>query len=83
MSFWCFHELSYSFHNILPLSLTLNKINKGFRWLKISSFSMKNLGKNVHYFSTFFSLEKQVKNVKLLQHFLACFNFFTLKAKKW
>jgi hypothetical protein len=24
-----------------------------------------------------------VKNVKLLQHFLACFNFFTLKAKKW
>jgi hypothetical protein len=47
--------------------------------LNISSFSVKILVKIFHYFSHFFSL----KNLKLLQHFLACFKFFTLKMKKW
>jgi hypothetical protein len=48
-------------------------------WLNISSFSVKKLVKNDHYFSHFFSLKKQVKNLKLLQQFLACFEIFTLK----
>jgi hypothetical protein len=52
-------------------------------WLSISSFSVKELVKNIHYFLHFFSLKKQVKNLKNFQHFLTCFKIFTLKTKKW
>jgi hypothetical protein len=45
-------------------------------------FSEKIGGKCPLFFALFFSLKKQVKHSNHLQHFLACFKFFTLKMKK-
>jgi hypothetical protein len=58
------------------------EIQRGSHWLNISSFSVKKLVKNVHYFSHFLSLKKQVKNLKLLQHFFGLFQNFHLKNEK-
>jgi hypothetical protein len=51
------------------------------QWLNISSFSVKELVKNVHYFSYFFFTEKASEKLKSFQHFLACFKFIILHVK--
>jgi hypothetical protein len=58
--------------SIPPLVWTIT----GCHWLSISSFSVKNLTKNVHYYKASEKLGK-------FSALLACFNFFTFKTKKW
>jgi hypothetical protein len=50
-------------------------------WMNVSSFSVKKLVKNVHYFSHFFSPKTSMKNLECFHHFFV-FNVKKLKQAK-